>query len=189
MSRRLALAALALAVAVLPAAAQQVLAPTPAVPQSLEAAQDSLRAAVALMKQERAAAQAEKAKAAAAAPKRVAQLACVDKKSKAQSLQGTLNLDTLSLDLSRAGVSKPVTQTDEKKVVDERCGKLLAALADSITYDVTSAGKWGQDLLQLPKTSAEASAKPFDAALHTCDYDGEWHADSDSVLSCTLTPQ
>jgi hypothetical protein len=181
---RLALAALALAVA-LPAAAQQA---RPA--QSLEDAQAQLRAAIAQLRAERAAAQQPaKGSTAAAAPKRVAKLACREKKSNAASLQGTLDLDTLALLLTRAPAAKPVTQTDERKVVDDRCGRLLSPLADSLTYEVTPVHYWGQDLLQLPKSSPEANGRTFEAQLHTCQYDGEWHADSDTLLVCELTPQ
>lgn len=184
LSRRLTLAALALVVAsALPAAAQQAGAA-----KSLEDAQNQLKAVLAQAKQERAAkAASDTAKAAKASSSRGAELSCHSKARPAEGLLGSLNLDTMSLETSRAPASKPVKGADESQVVDGRCGSLPVSLGESVTFEVTPAHYWGQDFLQLPKSAAAASGKPFEAQLHTCQYDGEWHADSDDTLVCTLT--
>jgi hypothetical protein len=178
MTNRLALAALIAALA-LPAAAQQA-----AAPKDLQDAQNQLKAVLAQAKQERAdKAAAQKAK---ASLQRAAELSCHNKKRTAEGLLGTLNLDTMSLETSRAPASKAITETEESKVVDGRCGRLAASLGDSLTFEVTPIHYWGQDFLQLPKSAASADGKPFEAQLHTCQYDGDWHADSDDTLVCTL---
>ena len=178
MTNRHAFAALALVVAsALPAFAQQ----------TIEEAQAQMRATLAIVKQERADKKAEKAKAAAAAPKRAAELSCHNKQRTAEGLIGTLDLDTMSLETLRSPAAKAVKETDESKVVDGRCGKLPASLADTLTFEVTPTGYWGQDFLQIPKSAAAASGKAFEAQLHSCQYDGEYHSDSDDTLVCTLT--
>lgn len=168
------------AAAVLPLAAQE------AQPRTLAQAQAQLRQALAQAKKD--AADAAKARAAAARP--AARLSCVPVKPSAagaDSVSGLLDLGSLSLDNSRSRSASPlIAQADESRVVDERCGSLMSPLKDNLNYEVTPAHYWGQDILQLPKSALGSGGKPFQAFLHECQYDGDWHASWDIALTCTL---
>jgi hypothetical protein len=160
-------------------------------PQTLPEAQAQLRAALAQARDERAA-QAAKPKAAQAAPRRLADLSCKPQKpgpGAREALTGVIDLDSLSLENSRSGGATPLIAQGEPRVVDGRCGALLSPLKDNLNYYVTPRHYWGEDILQLPKAAPSSAGKPFTAYLHTCQYDGEWHADWDAVLDCTLTPR
>lgn len=132
-----------------------------------------------------------------AAPKgkalpRFADLACKVEKptgSYPGDLNGMLDIDALTLDDSRSGrKSSFLAAKKEDDVVDGRCGKLLSPLDANYNYEVTPRGYWGQDILQIPRSALSGyGPSKFKAYLHTCQYDGEWHADWDYVLDCTLT--
>ncbi len=104
-------------------------------------------------------------------------------------LSGTLDIDSLELQENRSGGrDKPISEPREDKAVDERCGKVVSPLADNYNYYVTPRHYWGEDILQLPKSSLSGAGKSaFKAQLHLCQYDGDWSHDWDVVLDCTLT--
>lgn len=116
-----------------------------------------------------------------AAKPRAASLSCTGKSSDS-SLNGELDLATMSLVSSRAQApSRPFGPA-----IDSRCGALPAAFAGGLNYDVTPRHYWGEDILSLPRSAPRASGA-FKANLHTCQYDGDWSASQDAELECTLT--
>lgn len=101
------------------------------------------------------------------------------------SLTGELNLSTQVLTTSRGeGPSPRIKIARGSSPVDERCGRTAAPLKDNLDYYVTPRHYWGEDILQLPTQVLGAGSSGFQANLHLCQYDGEWHASEDVALYC-----
>lgn len=101
-------------------------------------------------------------------------------------LTGDLDPQTKALTTSRGQGASPLIDVSRGWTVDERCGTLAAPTEYSLNYSVTPQNYWGEDVLQLPQSALRPSAEPFQANLHLCQYDGDWHASEDVALLCTL---
>jgi hypothetical protein len=102
------------------------------------------------------------------------------------ALTGAFDFRTRSLTTSRARGASPLVP--HGWTVDERCGTLAAPQEYSLNFFVTPQHYWGEDVLQLPQSVLGRGAAPFQANLHLCQYDGEWHSSENVAELCTLAP-
>lgn len=102
------------------------------------------------------------------------------------ALNGEFDFRTRSLTTSRARGASPLVP--HGWTVDERCGTLAAPQEYSLNFFVTPQHYWGEDVLQLPQSVLGRGAAPFQANLHLCQYDGEWHSSENVAELCTLAP-
>jgi hypothetical protein len=124
-----------------------------------------------------------------AAPAKTAALSCrAVSGDPYAAIDGTLDLNALTLTSARAGSSPLLDTLKGAALIDGRCGKTALPLADSDNFEVTPANVWGQEILQLPKAALAASlTDAFRANLHTCAFDGDWSTFDDVPLACSLT--
>ncbi len=102
------------------------------------------------------------------------------------AISGRLDLGTKALTTDRAQGPSALLDASKGVNVDERCGELAAPVRYSLNYLVTPRHYWGEDFLQLPQSVLGRGTAPFQANLHLCQYDGEWHASENVAELCTL---